>query len=1256
MKKVFSLILALVLVLGVCTSYAATPDRGLVKLQESNLSRPSAMNSISLDYRVEAKNDSDEVRIIVELKDKPLILYATEEGKKVKDLDKGKVKKIIEKLNKGQKDVKRSMKAQGIKFQELSSFTTVANGFSGITTLGEAKIIEKLTDVERVYIVNEYQRPTPQMVNSGVLINTREAWDLGYDGEGMVVAILDTGVDPSHKDMILTNPENAKLRSNDINAIATENGLLGTYRTAKVPYGYNYMDNNQEILDLGPGASRHGMHVAGTVAANGDEDNGGIKGVAPEAQLLAMKVFGNNPAMPSTFGDVIVKAIDDSVLLGADVINMSLGSTASFVMEDDLEQVAIRRATENGVINSISAGNSDHFGSPFDAYAENPDSGVVGAPGLAVDSIQVASADNLIFLFENTVAVDGVDDIIGYGKDNWAARGVRGSLELIAVGGDKLGAPDNYAGIDVTGKVVLVSRGEHSFYDKTEWAAARGASGIICYDHGLSTFYKNQGGWSIPFMKISKAEGLALEELLENGPITINVETTDEYVDPASGSLSSFSSWGTTPNLDFKPEITAPGGSILSTDQNNGYQYMSGTSMAAPHVSGGSALVLQRVDEEFGLTGRARVEMAKNLLMSTAKPVAERFEYTSPRRQGAGMMDLLTATSTKAIITDKSTGISKVNLKEIGDVTTFTLKVENFGDEAITYAVKGSVSTDLVAGGNNWHEPQPIVNVDWETEEESVPMYFSAENNIIEVPANSAIEFDVTIDLSEAVDWVYWAPLNVIFPNGNYVDGFITLTDINDDDDEIDLSIPYVGFYGEWDKAPIIDADIYGYNDPTARPFYEITGMLDAGTYQFLEMVDGTLAFSPNNDGTLDVITPILSFLRNAKDVDINILNALGEKVRDLSVEQYVRKDYYDGGYGPYYSLNSMWDWDGTINNKVAEDGQYFYEIKARIDYPNARWQTFKFPVRVDTTAPIIENVEYDKEAKLLTVIANDADYPMGRYELIEDGMLIAVSLDGVFGLSQVTYTHKAFVRVYDYVGNFTDKKLQAVFKGDKNEVPEDPTEPEEPTEPTTPGEYTEPVGAVDGDVTIPTVMVTSPEFFGIYNTSQLTVTGTITDSSSIDYFRINGEDVPILFNTTKGYWDFIATVTLTDGYHSINIEAEDAAGNEIGFAHKVFVDTNAPVITMTEAPIASTKEDVITLRAIITDNLPSLKVRVNGNMVTNIAPDWSYFSDLSSAEYVLTYDVSLQDGKNTIIIEAEDDAGNITVKEIKINKTKGKK
>lgn len=99
----------------------------------------------------------------------------------------------------------------------------------------------------------------------------------------------------------------------------------------------NWADNNDEIIDIGATQSMHGQHVAGIIAANGN-----IKGVAPEAQLIVEKVFTNNPNFPSAFSDDIVAGIDHAVAFGADVINMSLGSTAGFVRPDDPEHVAIK--------------------------------------------------------------------------------------------------------------------------------------------------------------------------------------------------------------------------------------------------------------------------------------------------------------------------------------------------------------------------------------------------------------------------------------------------------------------------------------------------------------------------------------------------------------------------------------------------------------------------------------------------------------------------------------------------------------------------------------------------------------------------------------------------------------------------------------------------------------------------------------------------------------------------------------------------
>lgn len=1273
-KRFVSFAVVLIFLLtSVNFSSAAPPLQELESLRQHQKQILDPAKSLSQKHD-EAFEDSDVVRVAVELEKEPIIYYATLSKKDFNKLDKNLKKQIKDEIKAEQKALKDLMKQNGIKFKELESFTNVVNGFSIETTYGEAKAIEKLNDVKKVSLVNEYERPKPELVTSKDIINAREVWEnLDYNGEGTVIAIIDTGVDANHRDMVLSNPEKAKIQYTiDLT------GFPGTFRTIKVPYGYNYMDKNQEILDLGPDASEHGMHVAGIAAANGNEENGGVQGVAKEAQILAMKVFGNNPALSTTYGDIIVKAIDDSVALGADVINMSLGSTASFVDEEDLEQVAIKNAVENGVVCAVSAGNSARFGNGWDdPYTSNPDIGVVGSPGLAYDSLQVAS-------IENTHQMSRTLTYIENGLENYIAMAVAGKFDPIDYYDGSVEYVDGGSGdpselTNVAGKIALVVRGglTPNFVDKISNAQKAGAIGIIVYNHQTGgealVNMATPDDQTIPAMFIGNSGGLKLLSLQEKF-----VEFTDKTMltlNPNSGKMSDFTSWGTTPNLGFKPEITAPGGAIYSTAQNNKYQSMSGTSMSAPHVAGGSSLILQRVDEEFALEGEERAKLAKNLIMSTAKPLGDKglynsyygltdYNYTSPRRQGSGTMDLLSASITPAIVVDPSTGVSKVELGEISYLSSFVVRIQNFSDKDISYNLKGTVQTDLADADYNYLESQGVYIAD--TVEENGPNgYWTGEfpiafsQDIVNVPANGHNDVLVTIDLSKAVDWFYNVPLEYIFPNGTFIEGFITFNDVADENPS--LSIPYMGFFGEWDKAPILDDSIY---DIEGNPFYGVTALAWLNetdeTYYFLgfdalgNIDENNISFSPNNDGVYDTVVPILSFLRNAKDFEINILDEEMNVVRELAKQTNLRKNYYDAS-DPYFTSYGDWGWDGTINNKLSKDGQYYYEIKAKVDYPNADWQVYTFPVKLDNTKPVIEDVVYDETENKLTVTANDNGNQIFIYELYTKGQLVSQSLDGVFDLTDVPYGMKSEVLVVDFANNYTVKSLEKVFKG-VNPPKKDkgtPQEPQVPEMPEIPEEfkYEEPLMPVENDTTIPTVMVKTPAFFDLLKSNKVTLSGYVKDESNIDYLKVQGNPVNLVWDEAHNQWNFSIELLLKDGFHSINVEALDGAGNLINFAHKIFIDTTAPTIELIEAIPSQTKADTITIRARVKDNLPSLKVYLNQNILTNISPDWSYFDELDSAEYIVEYELKLNKGKNDIVIEAVDDAGNKTIREYKINK-----
>ncbi len=1231
-----------------------------IKLQNPNVQQREKVTSVKYDAKALNVQENEEVRVVVELEEEPLIEYATKKGKKVKDLDKKTVDSVTKKIKDNQNKVKENAKSKGIKFEEHNSFTNVQNGFSITTTLKEAEQFESIQGVKRVTITNEYQRPEPQMNTSNDIVNAPQTWEaLGYNGEGTVVAVIDTGVDPSHKDMVLSDNDKAEYTETEINDIKGEKELDGTYRTEKVPYGYNYMDNNQEILDLGPGASEHGMHVAGTVGANGDIENGGIKGVAPETQILAMKVFGNNPQMPSTFGDVIIKAIDDSIALGADVINMSLGSTAAYVLPDDPEQIAVKRAQDNGVVCAISAGNSDVFGSGWDLpYAKNPDIGVVGSPGLSSESIQVASIENTHVTAETLEYVlEGESVAAGYinaGSISMFETFKGQPAEYVHCG---LGGSAEEFPSEVKGKIALIERGAYAFVDKIMNAQNAGATGVIIYNHedggeGLINMqYPNEA--NIPAIFIGNSHGKNLDSMIESGQNKIEFKGEKASVSsPSAGMMSDFTSWGVTPDLEFKPEITAPGGNIWSTAQDNEYQGMSGTSMAAPHVAGGASLVLQRVDEEFKLEGQERVTMAKNLLMSTAKAhedqgdyqfLAGEGNYTSPRRQGAGVMDLYAATTTPVVVTAKDSGISKVNLKEIGDKAQFTVTLQNFSNEDVIYKVNGNVQTDLTDGAYNYLQAQSV----YKAKSEMHPISFDKEE--VKVPANETTDVVVSVDLSNAVTAYEGIPLKDMFESGTFVEGFVTFTDV--EDKVCELSIPYLGFYGEWDDASVIDDTNY---DTEATPFYGYTAMSSydnkSDSYSFLgydlkgNADANNIAFSPNNDGNTDSIVPVLSFLRNAREIDIDILDKNGDVVRDLAVDEYIRKNYHDGIYAPY-TIDDMWTWDGKINNKVASDGEYTYRVRTKIDMENSNWQEVNFPVKIDTKKPVIKEFNYDDENKTLDIVANDGDNQIYAYVIVDNGEVVyRSSTNETIDLKTLEFSNKAELRVYDYAGNYVRKNVPGHNQGEVEQPTTPPTSPEKPS-------YKEPTGVAEGDTTIPTIDVLTPEFLSVQNKETVVFSGTIEDESNLEYFTVNGEKAEYKFDTSTGKWDFAVELKLEEGYNAIQFAAKDLAGNHIDFTHKIFSDTKGPVINL-DAVSKTVNSDTVTLSGKITDNLPGLRVRVNGNMLANLNGDWEEYPDrIAPVEYELDYTVKLEKGKNTIIIEAEDDAGNVTTKKIDVRR-----
>ncbi|CAH2717287.1 hypothetical protein BACCIP111895_04478 [Neobacillus rhizosphaerae] len=1207
----------------------------LLKQQQTRESFKDKTKTTSTSARADLKA-TDKVRVIVEVDGETPVEYATNQGKLYKELSEDKKSSLSTKTESQQKSVKDKIAAKGVSIKYKQKYSTAFNGFSGEVAYGDLDKIESVAGVKAVYLANEYNRPKvePNMKTSHQFVQSRDTWTkAGFKGEGMVVAVIDTGVDPSHRDFKLTDATKEGLTKMEVAQAVADKGLKGKFYTDKVPFGYNYYDQNDIILDLGPGASMHGMHVAGTVAANGDEANGGIKGVAPEAQVLAMKVFSNDPIYPSTWSDVYLAAIDDSIKLGADVLNMSLGDVAAFYQKDNAEDLAIQRATANGIVCAMSAGNSNHIGDGWDnPYAQNPDIGVVGAPSLNPDGISVAASGNEAFLYQHTIQIEGNTSFtaVGKGIDDWTelATANGGKLQLVSLG-NKLGAPEDYNGLDVKGKIVVVPRGTLTFVDKTKNAAAAGAAGIIVWNATNGFPYDNQGGWDVPFMLISKAEGQTLNEAIAAGQTTINVSQLKKSESPEMGRMTSFTSWGTTPSLELKPEITAPGGNIYSTFNNNKYGVMSGTSMASPHVAGGSALVQQYLQSDARFKNLSVADLshlAKVLLMNTAKVIDDlNGQPFSPRRQGAGMMQTYAAVTTPAYFVNKATGDAKVELKNFQTKQfEMTFTVKNISDKSVAYNVNTDVLTDTIQNyGKDNPEYNALIAGNLEGAKVDAP-------KTVTVPAGNSVDFTVKVDFSNAkIPGLDADDNKTLFDlrKNIFVEGSVTLEAV--DKNNPNLTAPYVGFYGNWDEPQIVD----GFSTLGEVRYFDIG--VDAVTKADNELIDllpvpekNFFALSPNGDKYNDNFNPIPSFLRNALEAQFNILDKDGNQLRRVKAESNVYKNAYDSGQAPPYSLKGDRIWDGKIKGQVVKDGLYYYEIKSVIDYAGAKWQSKKIPVYVDTTAPkVTSTFDPDKSVVSWETIENGTGteeywiFVNGERVSTVNGKTTSYALEGV--------PEKAVIQVvaWDYAGNYgydtsaigdVDLPLIIISDGTKDK---------------------------DGNY-----VPNSPEPWGAYSSFEVPVKGFVTDDTGLKSLKVNGKEIE-LKQDEAGRYNFSTTVTFVkDGLFDVIVEAVDHSDKVISIARKVYIDTTKSVINVNPPARVNKNVDKVTLNVNLQDNFNYLKFYIDDNNEFEV-PLVSPVDVLKPLNKDYQVTVPLKEGENKFTLKATDLGGNETVKEIVINR-----
>ncbi len=529
-KKFLAGVLLFSLVLPSATTFATnqTDSTTYAKLQEQGV-----------------KADQ-QVKVIVETSDKAAI----EREPNVKSARFSKAVKASEaEVKKTSENIKTKLNKENVKVDKEDEFSAVITGFSAKVKAKDIDKLRKQPGVKKVTTQMKAERPkggaSPNLASAPGMIKADTLWDqYTFSGQGMLISIIDTGVDPSHKDMQMIDASEAKYKNEDqVNKVIKENGLKGQWHSKKIPYGYNYADESQEIRDSGIGGY-HGMHVAGIVAANGDTKNEGVKGVAPNAQLLAMKVFSNDALVSTVYEEVWLKAIDDSVKLGADVLNMSLGMGSGYSREGvSPTNEAFNKAKKAGVVCAVAMGNdrvTNWGGEGKTNLAINPDFGTTGHPAVADPSYAVASMENTK-MRGRVVEVEGQPDISAGTAEGENEKTTTGKLPYVYAG---LGnTEEQYNGQKVDGKIVLAERGEGSFNDKAQLAKSLGAKGIVIFNSEKGnqlSFMSGMEDKNFPSVFISHEDGKNLIELLgKNSNQQINITKVHSVKNPNNGNSTS---------------------------------------------------------------------------------------------------------------------------------------------------------------------------------------------------------------------------------------------------------------------------------------------------------------------------------------------------------------------------------------------------------------------------------------------------------------------------------------------------------------------------------------------------------------------------------------------------------------------------------------------------------------------------------------------------------------------------------------------
>ncbi len=776
-------------------------------------------------------------------------------------------------------------------------------------------------------------------------------------GNGIVIAVIDDSFDLGHAS--LTLPEGADVsftretlieRLGDTYAARQDcvQSVDDCYSSEKVPFFFDYYDNDVDVY----APSGHGMHVAASAA--GYDSDAGVCGAAPAAQLLLMKVFSDDGTLPD---DALYHALCDAITLGADVISLSLGgpSYSSEIVFPSHMMEAYQRAVDSGILVVCAASNDGTTGycgaDSSRQRLSNPDYGTIGEPAALTRMFSVGALTNPIKSYMCLTLGDGTNIQFTHADGPDIAEVFDGrTLPYAAVPG--FGEDADYEGIDVTDAVALISRGEITFQEKIVTAWEHGAVAAVISNSvpGDQFFGMSVSDIPIPAIGITMESGELMREA-EDKRLAVSAEPQAFFFDIEP---TDFTSWGVTSDMKLAPLISAIGEDVYSAGMNGDYVLKDGTSMAAPQISGVAAAILSYDPPILrGTKGAQKVLLLQACMMSSAVPVCDGYGVPySPRAQGSGFVRTELA---DALLRAADEGLYVALGDKIDGAFTFTVSVMNLAEEERTFSLRTVIATD-----------------DFDFDEYGIAHTLLTP---LEIPAEYAYEggdrvtlapgesTEVTVTVTPDADAL--EILSECYENGFYIDGFFFA-----DDGDCEASIPLLGFFGDWNSAPLFDEGewdgangYYGVQSVIkgAGDYYGLAGYTEAGCFSSL------FAFAPDFDGWAEELWLQYPLLRCARVLEWTVYDAEGNAVYDEIWTDAI-KSFANNTVDLWYYSNILWDGSDPYNESyIFPDGEYTVVLSA-VSYTGAE-DELVIPVRIDTVKPTI-SASY--EDGILTVRAED--------------------------------------------------------------------------------------------------------------------------------------------------------------------------------------------------------------------------------------------------------------------------------------------